>query len=90
MEKIQHIPVRLLGGPHDGRLVLYVIDFEFKGTMVVPIIEDQMPTGEGAQYDQMMGVDEDGRMLMSFTKMVSSISATYDPSVQKLLDQTPL
>ena len=72
----REIRLRMIGGPMDEMVVLYVLDYEFKGKIVVPLLKDGKLTDKAAAYDMLQGLDEDGNILMSFTKIVDAPKAT--------------
>ena len=74
--KVRPISMRMIGGPLDDQVVLYLIDYEFAGRVVVPLMGGGELTGKAAVYDMLQGLDEEGNILMSFTEIIDSPDAT--------------
>lgn len=70
------VKMRMLGGPLNDKVVLYITDYEFAGKVVTPLMESGELTGKAAVYEMMQGLDEEGNLLMSFTGIVDSPKAT--------------
>lgn len=82
--KLRPVVMKLLGGPLDDKLLLHLIDFEFTGTITIPIFEGKIPTGAAAVYKQMIGVDEDNNLLMEFAGLVKAPHAVLFKDPEEL------
>lgn len=82
-ENVRTVVMKLLGGPLDDKLLLYIIDFEFDGTITVPIYKNKIPTGAAAVYEQMMGVDEK-HLLMEFVGLVKAPPSIFFEDPEEL------
>lgn len=84
-DEVRPVAMKLLGGPLDEKLLLYLIDFDFTGAIIIPLFEaNKIPTGVAAMYKQLLGVDEDNNILMEFVKLVEAPQAVVFEDPEEL------